>query len=125
MTETSLPTAEPDALTDATDPAPGLRLCKGTCSSEPLKPSYESRQSFAEYQQAFDRARWLDRFEYHSPHGDQVDRYGRLRAAGRAMAELLIDLTPASDERTRSLEALQQTIMLANAAIACTEKPAA
>jgi len=70
-------------------------------------------------------AYWLNRFEYHTPHGDQADRYGRLRAAGRAMAELILELTPESSERTRALETLQHTIMLANAAIACNERPAA
>lgn len=95
----------------------GPRLCQETCEI----PVGRKNEQIAESS----RASWLHRFEYHPPFGDQAKRYAQIRAAGRAMVELLIDLAPDSPERHRSLEALQQSIMFANAAIACNESPAA
>lgn len=58
------------------------------------------------------------RFTYHPPHGDQAERYERLRGGAREFAELLAELCPSSPELTRAVNAVDDAVMLANAAIA-------
>lgn len=62
-------------------------------------------------------------FVYHAPHGDQPERYQRLRAAFRATALAIENLCPVSAERTRALRKIQEAVMWANASIAINEKP--
>ncbi|MEC4016096.1 Acb2/Tad1 domain-containing protein [Streptomyces sp. H27-D2] len=59
-----------------------------------------------------------NRFTHHRPHGDQAERYERLRAGGREFAELLAELCPSSPELTRAVNAVDDAVMLANAAVA-------
>ena len=66
---------------------------------------------------------WRDRFTYHRPNQNQVERYGAIRAAAASFADLILTSVPNSPERTRALETLQVAVMLANAAIACNELP--
>ena len=61
-------------------------------------------------------------FSYHSPFGDQADRYAKLRAAAKAYAELVVELTPASAEQTLAIRDIQRASMMANAAISINEK---
>lgn len=61
-------------------------------------------------------------FTYHAPHGNQADRYNRLRLQARHFAHLIIDQTPVSREQSLALTALEQAIFQANAAIARNEK---
>lgn len=61
------------------------------------------------------------RFTYHLPVGDQPTRYKQLRGAAHAFAELLMELCPASPERRRALDHVDDAVMAANAAIARTE----
>lgn len=63
-----------------------------------------------------------NRFTYHPPVGDQADRYERIRHQILATATLVVELTPCSPEQTRALNALDEAMMLANAAIARNEK---
>jgi hypothetical protein len=60
-------------------------------------------------------------FTYHKPHGNQADRYERLRAAGLLMANNVILLCPPGADRTAALRKLRECVMTANAAIACGE----
>lgn len=64
-----------------------------------------------------------NRFTYHKPFGDQPDRYEKIRAAMLKAAGVVFDLCPGSPERTRAINALDEAMMLANAAIARNEKP--
>jgi hypothetical protein len=59
-----------------------------------------------------------NRFTYHPPIGDQAVRYERLRAGGRQLAELFAVLCPSSPELTRAVNAVDEAVMLANAAVA-------
>ncbi|QQN79723.1 Acb2/Tad1 domain-containing protein [Streptomyces sp. XC 2026] len=59
-----------------------------------------------------------NRFTYHPPHGDQAQRYERLRAAAKEYAEVLVELCPSSPELTRAVNAVDDSVMLGNAAIA-------
>lgn len=59
-----------------------------------------------------------NRFSYHPPQGDQPQRYEQIRAGGRSFAELLAELCPSSPELTRAVNAVDEAVMLANAAVA-------
>ena len=60
-------------------------------------------------------------FTYHTPKGDQTERYQRLRSEARTLAESIVDLCPSSREQSLALTNLQQAVMWANAAIAINE----
>lgn len=68
-----------------------------------------------------EREEILSRFQYHAPHGDQVERYGVLRSAASDVAELILMLCPPSRERSSALTRLEEAIMHANASIARNE----
>ncbi len=59
-------------------------------------------------------------FDYHSPKGDQAERYAGVRAAIKAAAITCVQLTPCSPEQTRALNALDDAMFLFNASIART-----
>lgn len=61
-------------------------------------------------------------FTYYAPKGNQAERYSRLRNEARALAQRLITLCPACDERDTALTKLRECIMWANAAIAVSER---
>lgn len=61
------------------------------------------------------------RFEYHAPKGDQVSRYAEIRRGCLLLSHTIRDLTPVSAEQTRAINALDEAMMLANAAIARNE----
>ena len=61
-------------------------------------------------------------FSYHKPEGDQASRYERLRAAGKALAEVIVAETPASADQTVAIRKIREAIMAANSAIACGGK---
>lgn len=61
------------------------------------------------------------RFEHHAPKGDQVTRYTLVRAAIYEASVTCVAVTPCSPEQTRALDALDEAMMLFNAAIARNE----
>ncbi len=61
------------------------------------------------------------RFDHHPPKGDQGARYGEVRHAIKQAAVTCVRLTPCSPEQTRALNALDEAMMLFNAAIARNE----
>lgn len=65
----------------------------------------------------------MRRFTYHPPHGNQTERYGRIRAAARTFAKLLLGCCPDSRERSLALTKLEEAVMWANASIARNEPP--
>ncbi len=62
-----------------------------------------------------------NRFMHHAPKGDQAQRYEKVRSAILQAATLCVDLTPCSPEQTRAVNALDEAMMLFNAAIARNE----
>ena len=62
-----------------------------------------------------------NRYSYHAPKGDQAFRYETIRAACLQLAVDMVGLTPVSPEQTRALNALDEFMFLANAAIARNE----
>jgi hypothetical protein len=63
-------------------------------------------------------------FSYHAPRGDQVDRYGVIRAQARQLARVIMAYSRDSEERRQALFAVRAAVMWANAGIACNEPPA-
>lgn len=61
------------------------------------------------------------RYTYHAPKGDQVGRYEIVRMKIFEAACSCVALTPCSPEQTRALNALDEAMMLFNAAIARNE----
>lgn len=62
-----------------------------------------------------------NRFDHHPPKGDQATRYTEVRHAIKQAAITCVRLTPCSREQTRALNALDEAMMLFNAAIARNE----
>lgn len=60
-------------------------------------------------------------FTYHAPKGDQTERYIKLREKAREYAELVVELCPESPDRTRAINMIADSNMLANASIARNE----
>lgn len=61
------------------------------------------------------------RFTYHSPKGDQAERYQRIRDKAKELAYVLSECCPASPDFTKALNHLDIAVMLANASIARNE----
>lgn len=59
-----------------------------------------------------------NRYCYHSPKGDQPQRYEQVRSACLNLALLIRDLTPCCPDQSLSLGALDDVMFRANAAIA-------
>jgi hypothetical protein len=64
-----------------------------------------------------------NRFTYHAPSGDQPERYEKLRAKGRELAELINDLCPESREKLLAVTQVEQAVMWANASVARAAQP--
>lgn len=60
-------------------------------------------------------------FIHHPPVGDQQERYEQLRQQGKALARLILELTPESREQSLALTNLEQAIFWANSSIARNE----
>lgn len=60
-------------------------------------------------------------FTYHSPKGDQTERYQGIRQQAKFFAYVLLVNVPDSRERSLALTHLQESVMWANAAIAINE----
>lgn len=58
-------------------------------------------------------------FMYHTPKGDQNDRYTKIRAKAKELAEVILECTPASADQTAAVRKLRECVMTANAGIAC------
>jgi len=58
-------------------------------------------------------------FTYHAPLPGQAARYESIRAEGRELAQMLVELCPPGGELDQALLCLRETVMWANAAIAC------
>lgn len=60
-------------------------------------------------------------FTYHPPKGDQAERYQKIRDAAHSFAKVIVSETPPSADQTAAIRKLRETVMTANAAIACNE----
>lgn len=71
---------------------------------------------------AEEQARLDKDFTYHSPFGNQPQRYTDIRNNGRSFAESILRFTPASREQSLAITKIEEAIFWANAAIARNEK---
>ena len=60
-------------------------------------------------------------FTYHSPKGDQVDRYKLIRDFGCLFAYVILENTPICSDQSAAIRKVREAVMTANAAIACVE----
>lgn len=60
-------------------------------------------------------------FTYHSPKGDQPERYTKIRTKAKEFAELLNEVCPDSREKSLAFTKLEESVMWANASIARNE----
>lgn len=60
-------------------------------------------------------------FTYHSPKGDQAERYEKIRAKAKELAYVFQECLPSSADTTVAMRKLRETVMAANLAIACNE----
>lgn len=65
-----------------------------------------------------DVANW---FTHHAPTFDQARVYEELRGAAGRYAHTIAELVPAGPDRDRAFAAARESVMWANAAIACHE----
>lgn len=68
-----------------------------------------------------DEADLKTRFTYHSPGGNQAERYGWLRKEAHQLAILINEQAPDSREKSLAITHLEEAVMWANAAIARNE----
>lgn len=63
-------------------------------------------------------------FSYHAPdvEAGDVNAYHRIRVAGKALAVVIRDETPASADQTDAIRKVREAVMTANAARACGGK---
>lgn len=59
-----------------------------------------------------------DVFTYHKPEGDQPEKYERIRAAGKALAEAILETTPICGDQQAAIRKVREAVFTANAAIA-------
>lgn len=57
-------------------------------------------------------------FKYHAPEGDQPERYDRINAAAKALAQAIFENCPPSADTTHAIRQVRDARMWANAAIA-------
>jgi hypothetical protein len=67
------------------------------------------------------RKKIIHSFTYHSPKGDQQERYQALREKGLELALLIFDTTPESLEQDQAQMLLNLAVMSANASVARNE----
>lgn len=58
-------------------------------------------------------------FTYHPPLPGQPSQYEKIRAAGLAMAQVILENTPPSADQTAAIRKLREVVFTSNAAIAC------
>jgi hypothetical protein len=61
-------------------------------------------------------------FSYHPPDGGQQQKYVVIRDTAKHFAEVIVSACPPSADRTTALRTLRETVMWANASIACGGK---
>jgi hypothetical protein len=65
----------------------------------------------------------INRFTYHAPHGDQMERYQKIRDQAKYLVEEILGLTAESREQALAINYVEQAVFWANAAIARREPP--
>jgi len=61
-------------------------------------------------------------FSYHAPVGDQTEKYERIRNAAKVLGYAIIRSCPKSADSRAAIRKLRESVMTANASIACGGK---
>lgn len=72
---------------------------------------------------SFTQAELSNWFSYHAPTPEQLVQYGEIRTAAKVFAEVINRHVPAGADKTAAMRKLRDTVMAANAAIACHVAP--
>lgn len=63
-------------------------------------------------------------FTHHPPSNEmEIERYKRVREAGRVFAEVILAETPGCADQTVAIRRVREAVMIANGAIACYGDP--
>ena len=67
----------------------------------------------------------LDKWFTHHPPSNkmEIERYERIRAAGKTFAEVIMAETPGCADQTEAVRCVREAVMWANASIACYGDP--
>lgn len=57
-------------------------------------------------------------FTYHAPDDDQQIQYAKIRIAGRALAEVILECTPVCGDQQAAIRKVREAVMTANMAVA-------
>lgn len=60
-------------------------------------------------------------FKYHTPKGNQAERYTKIREAAKVFAYVIDESCPNSADKTVAMRKLREVVMMANVSIACNE----
>lgn len=60
-------------------------------------------------------------FMYHKPSEQQIPCFTKLREAARTFAQAVLDNTPPGEDQAMAIRKIRESVMTANAAIACNE----
>jgi hypothetical protein len=61
-------------------------------------------------------------FKYHPPSREQLSKYEAIRQAGKNLATVISSVTPFGEEQSAAILKVREAVMMANAAIACTQE---
>lgn len=64
----------------------------------------------------------VELFTYHAPHGDQQERYQRIREAAKIFAWAIVNNTQPCADQSAAIRHLRECVMTANASIALEKK---
>ena len=96
-------------------------VCLGCREACDVKPTTKKGEMKMDELSEKDRNFVEKTFVYYAPKNDHAQRYERLRAEAKSLAELICKSCPESREKSLALTNLQQTVMWANASIAINE----
>jgi hypothetical protein len=57
-------------------------------------------------------------FTYHAPDDDQVPKYAKVRLAGQALCDVILECTPVCGDQQAAIRKVREAVATANAAIA-------
>jgi hypothetical protein len=57
-------------------------------------------------------------FTYHAPDDDQVPKYAKIRIAGQALCDVILECTPVCGDQQAAIRHVREAVATANAAVA-------
>lgn len=112
---------------------PGLAMAQSMMSEELKKQFAPAPTTYAlpgqaqtpvvvKDQHSFDQAEIENWFTYHAPSAEQLHNYSAIRHAAKMLAETINRNVPAGPDKSAAMRKLRETVMTANAGIACFQE---